>query len=655
MGSVLDAFDSCRILLRSKNVAEYIPEIVVIGDQSSGKSSLLETISGINLPRGDGMITKVPLELQLRQNKHKQQTAKIFYWSKEEEIQDLAKIPQHVLDAQETIIGGKNEKDVKDDVIRLTITSPNLPNLTLTDQPGLIQNVAPGQPQDLPERIKKLTEKHTQGESKVILCVVPGNVDPSTCLALNIAEKQDAENQRTICVITKVDMGLKSEFNINSVVEHLEQKGCEYVAVRNRTSREVEGGLSVQELRKIEEKMINEELQGIIPLECCGVGSLISRLVNIQRSILGGSLENVKQKVEEELQKVEENLENLPPSVRNESQAWNMVQNKSKQVSQELSCIATKPSRYNYTSIVIENVQYTTSAILEKEFKNYLQNLEESLENPLFLDSDEISQIIALSKPFAGTQLPNFPIYSVPLSLYELFLWSTLEEPAQKLINQIHEKNEEILLEIVEVQSEKFPKLKNFLQKSVKDLMKDVKKEVNKKLDLLIELEREPYTQDTSYMNDIKRWTELVSSTKEEKVNQENETNTSTQKTCTIPFGIGSMLPELGTSWEKQAGDLVNFVEKNPTNDNLQALDIMISLAAISGVLFRRFVDNLCQRLRYMYLTELPKKFVENCQIREERAYDMLRNERVEQQRRKLEKDKKNYQEALEKLRNCYF
>jgi len=78
-----------------------------------------------------------------------------------------------------------------------------------------------------------------------------------------------------------VDMGLKSEFNINSVVEHLEQKGCEYVAVRNRTSREVEGGLGVQELRKIEEKMINEELQGIIPLECCGVGSLISRLVNI--------------------------------------------------------------------------------------------------------------------------------------------------------------------------------------------------------------------------------------------------------------------------------------------------------------------------------------------------------------------------------------
>lgn len=43
-----------------------LPRIAVLGSQSSGKSSVLESIVGLDfLPRGDGLVTRRPLELRL--------------------------------------------------------------------------------------------------------------------------------------------------------------------------------------------------------------------------------------------------------------------------------------------------------------------------------------------------------------------------------------------------------------------------------------------------------------------------------------------------------------------------------------------------------------------------------------------------------------
>jgi len=43
-----------------------LPRIAVLGQQSSGKSSVLESIVGLDfLPRGDGVVTRRPLELRL--------------------------------------------------------------------------------------------------------------------------------------------------------------------------------------------------------------------------------------------------------------------------------------------------------------------------------------------------------------------------------------------------------------------------------------------------------------------------------------------------------------------------------------------------------------------------------------------------------------
>ncbi|XVF30396.1 hypothetical protein REPUB_Repub16aG0053600 [Reevesia pubescens] len=57
---LLEVVDRLRNLMVMKEGIE-LPTIVVVGDQSSGKSSVLESLASINLPRGQGICTRVPL------------------------------------------------------------------------------------------------------------------------------------------------------------------------------------------------------------------------------------------------------------------------------------------------------------------------------------------------------------------------------------------------------------------------------------------------------------------------------------------------------------------------------------------------------------------------------------------------------------------
>ncbi|KAF4074955.1 hypothetical protein AMELA_G00229230, partial [Ameiurus melas] len=65
----LDLIDSLRVFGVGKDLA--LPAIVVIGDRSSGKSSVLEALSGVALPRGSDIVTRCPLELKMKKSRQK--------------------------------------------------------------------------------------------------------------------------------------------------------------------------------------------------------------------------------------------------------------------------------------------------------------------------------------------------------------------------------------------------------------------------------------------------------------------------------------------------------------------------------------------------------------------------------------------------------
>ncbi|RXK36194.1 dynamin GTPase [Tremella mesenterica] len=188
-----------------------LPSIVVIGSQSSGKSSVLEAIVGHEfLPKGDNMVTRRPIELTLV---HKSSNAASSSSTPEEygvfpSMPHLGKITSFAT-IQRTLtelnLAVPPEQAVSDDPIQLQISSPNVPDLTLIDLPGYIQLSSMDQPEQLKTKISALCEKYIR-EPNIILAVCAADVDLANSPALRASRRVDPLGTRTIGVVTKMDL-----------------------------------------------------------------------------------------------------------------------------------------------------------------------------------------------------------------------------------------------------------------------------------------------------------------------------------------------------------------------------------------------------------------------------------------------------------------
>ena len=180
-----------------------LPSIVVIGSQSSGKSSVLEAIVGHEfLPKGSNMVTRRPIELTLVNTPNAQAEYGEFPALGLGKITDFSQVQRTLTDLNLAV----PEKDcVTDDPIQLTIYSPNVPDLSLIDLPGYIQVAGEDQPPQLKQKISDLCDKYIQAPN-VILAISAADVDLANSTALRASRRVDPRGERTIGVITKMDL-----------------------------------------------------------------------------------------------------------------------------------------------------------------------------------------------------------------------------------------------------------------------------------------------------------------------------------------------------------------------------------------------------------------------------------------------------------------
>ena len=165
----LNAIDKVRHHLKGVNIE--LPAIVVVGDQSSGKSSVLESISGIALPRGGNLVTRCPLQLGLRRGPtgHAGKSAKLSFTNPDPEDSShqvcwdlrLDEIAEKVQEATNMLAGTKS--GLVPALISLQVTTPDAPDLTLIDLPGIARVPIGDQPGDIEDQIKDLIHHHIQG------------------------------------------------------------------------------------------------------------------------------------------------------------------------------------------------------------------------------------------------------------------------------------------------------------------------------------------------------------------------------------------------------------------------------------------------------------------------------------------------------------
>jgi len=205
-----------------------LPQIVVVGVQSSGKSSVLENIVGQDfLPRGTGIVTRRPLVLQLMhvdcslssdngklscdddsdgsrdENNEIKPWAK-FLHTKDKIYYDFQEVKQEIERETERMCG--TNKGICTDAIHLKVFSSKVLNLSLVDLPGLTKIPVGDQPDDIEQQIRELTLRYISNPNCIIVAVTPANVDFATSEALNIAKSVDPDGRRTLAVVTKLDI-----------------------------------------------------------------------------------------------------------------------------------------------------------------------------------------------------------------------------------------------------------------------------------------------------------------------------------------------------------------------------------------------------------------------------------------------------------------
>jgi GTP-binding protein EngB required for normal cell division len=194
-----------RTLLQSVGQSESLtlPSIVVIGSQSSGKSSVLEAIVGHEfLPKGNNMVTRRPIELTLVNTPDAHAEYAEFPALGLGKVTDFSHVQKTLTDLNLAV---SPQECVSDDPIQLSIYSPNVPDLSLIDLPGYIQVVGSDQPPELKEKITALCEKYIQAPN-IILAISAADVDLANSTSLRASRRVDPRGERTIGVITKMDL-----------------------------------------------------------------------------------------------------------------------------------------------------------------------------------------------------------------------------------------------------------------------------------------------------------------------------------------------------------------------------------------------------------------------------------------------------------------
>jgi dynamin 1-like protein len=245
---------------------------VVVGSQSSGKSSVLENIVGRDfLPRGSGIVTRRPLILQLinlpseREDKpehddvHVPHTAASvagqgewaeFHHAPGQKFQNFAEVKREIENETARIAG--NNKGINRQPINLKIYSPHVLSLTLVDLPGLTKVPIGDQPSDIEKQTRNLISEYIAKPNSIILAVSPANVDIVNSEALKLARQVDPAARRTIGVLTKIDLMDHGTNALDILQGRVYPLKLGFIGVVNRSQQDIQGNKSLEEALKSE-------------------------------------------------------------------------------------------------------------------------------------------------------------------------------------------------------------------------------------------------------------------------------------------------------------------------------------------------------------------------------------------------------------------
>lgn len=248
-----------------------LPQIVVVGSQSSGKSSVIESLVGRSfLPRGTGIVTRRPLILQLvncPKDDKEHRTAELgtldleewgeFLHANKKVITDFDEI-RHEIESETDRMAGNN-KGICPEPINLKIYSQHVVNLTLVDLPGLTKVPVGDQPEDIEGQVKELVVKYIKNPNSILLAVVTANTDMATSESLKLAKEVDPDGKRTLAVVTKLDLMDAGTDAIDILCGRVIPVKLGIIGVVNRSQQDIMNNKSISDALKDESTFLQRK------------------------------------------------------------------------------------------------------------------------------------------------------------------------------------------------------------------------------------------------------------------------------------------------------------------------------------------------------------------------------------------------------------
>jgi len=355
-----------------------LPRIVVVGTQSSGKSSVLNSIISMDiLPTGQNMVTRTPLDIRLHKLK-KNSDGYIEFgkynsngWNSEYKIgihtpipteDEIYKIREYIQIKTNELAG--NNMNISDIPIILNIYSSDVPNLSLVDLPGLtmVACIDKGQSIDIKERIENLVSTYIKDDKTIVLVVMHSRSDLETDLGLALVKKHDNLGKRTIGVLTKPDLMNQEthigDYLINNNISKNLMLSYGYYVVKNRTIKEMKDIDIIKSLEYEKQYFQNHsEYKKSIYSHKIGISNLTNNLNKILINSITEILPNVMSQIFILEQKVNNKIQLLGKGIPTTKEGKIALLNKYiTNYSQILNdCIESK-SNYNNSGKLIKDI-----------------------------------------------------------------------------------------------------------------------------------------------------------------------------------------------------------------------------------------------------------------------------------------------------------
>ena len=409
-----------------------LPQIVVVGSQSSGKSSVLESFVGRDfLPRGSGIVTRRPLVLQLvHVDDPKSPEVAEFLHLPNKKFTNFKEICNEIIRETERVTG--KTRNVSPHPIRLTLYSPNVLNLTLVDLPGLVKVATEGQDPAIIKQIHDMVFNFIKEKNALILAVTPANIDLANSDALRIAREVDPYGDRTIGVITKIDIMDKGTNARDVLLNKVFSLKLGYIGVVNRSQADIDSNKSVEAARRAEHDFFENSRDYSDLADRCGSQYLAHCLNGLLMEHIRNCMPQIRHKVQTML-------------LEKESELAGYGENPTSSVGTMNAFVLDVISKYldNYNKLLdghaddnvedIRHIRARGGALISRRFMDQYTKAIDKL--PGLKEYDD-SQLFYLMKNHAGLTVPLF----TPHKALDMVLFRCIEQlraPSLQLVDDI--------------------------------------------------------------------------------------------------------------------------------------------------------------------------------------------------------------------------